>query len=142
MSAQTPKHLHIGLVYDDSLDQFSGVTQYCVTLGRHLARKGHEVELLVGETRSHDIAGLPIRSLARNLSVRFNGNRLSIPFSARGSELRNILAHGRFDVLHVQMPYSPLMAGRLISYASAETAIWALFMLSATASCREWEGAC
>lgn len=124
--------LRVGLVYDDSLDRYGGIGQYCLTLGKQLVVRGHHVELLVGQTGVAQLGGMPVRSLARNVSVSFNGNRLSIPLRAHGRELRQALRHGRFDLLHVQMPYSPLMAGRLVAQASERTAVVGTFHVSST----------
>ena len=115
--------LTVGLVYDDSLDQYGGVPLYVTTLGRALIRRGHRVDLLVGSSAADDVDGATVRSLARNVSVRFNGNALSMPVWSRAADLRQTLASGRYDVLHVQVPYSPLMAGRLLRRADPCTAV-------------------
>ncbi len=112
--------LRVGLVYDDSLDRPGGVAQHVETLAGGLRARGHHVTLLVGES-SAAVSGQ--RSLARNLKVRFNGNVLSVPLWARGTDLDDALADVRPDVLHVQLPYSPLLAGRLIRRASLSTAV-------------------
>jgi phosphatidylinositol alpha-mannosyltransferase len=122
--------LRIGLVYDDSLDRPSGVAQYVTQVGRSLQERGHEVEYLVGESHLPTLGGVPVRSLARNVGVRFNGNAASMPLYARGRALRHALAHGRFDVLHVQLPYSPVMAGRLIRLADSGTAVVGTFHIA------------
>ncbi|MBF6621552.1 MAG: glycosyltransferase family 4 protein [Patulibacter sp.] len=106
--------LRIGLVYDDTIDRFGGIGLYVTTLGRALVRRGHHVEYLLGTSSQRAVDGSPVRSLARNVEVRFNGNLLSMPAWSPTSALRKTLTTGRFDVLHVQVPYSPLMAGRLI----------------------------
>jgi phosphatidylinositol alpha-mannosyltransferase len=116
-------HLKVGIVYDDTLDREGGIPLYVVTLGAALQRRGHEVEYLVGGSEAREIAGAPVRSLARNVSVRFNGNVLSMPVWSRGRLLEQVLDHGRYDVLHVQVPYSPLMAGRLVTRANPECAV-------------------
>lgn len=112
--------LSIGLVYDDTLDRPGGVAQHIETLAAQLRAHGHTVMLLVGETRE-PAAGR--RTLARNLSVRFNGNSLTIPLWTRAADLEEALAELTPDVLHVQLPCSPLMAGRLLSRAPVSTAV-------------------
>lgn len=117
--------LSIGLIVDDSLDSNDGVQQYVLTLGGWLATRGHEVHYLAGETRERDLANL--HSLSRNFKVSFNKNRLSLPLPASRRRLKKLLARYHFDVLHVQMPYSPLLAGRIIKLAPQSTALVGTF---------------
>ena len=117
--------LKIGFVLDDSLDTPDGVQQYVLTLSRWLVAQGHDVHYLVGETTRTDIPQL--HSLSRNMKVKFNGNRMSMPLPAAKKALRDVLKRERFDVLHVQMPYSPLLAGRIIAAAPAHTAVVGTF---------------
>lgn len=113
--------LKIGLVLDDSLDSTDGVQQYVLTLGSWLSAQGHDVHYLVGQTRRSDIPQL--HSLARNWRVRFNGNMLSMPLPASKKRIRQLLQAKQFDVLHIQAPYSPLLAGRIIRQAKPTTVI-------------------
>jgi phosphatidyl-myo-inositol alpha-mannosyltransferase len=117
--------LKIGLVFDDSLDKPDGVQQYVLTMGRWLASQGHDVHYLVGETKRSDIANL--HSLSRNINVRFNQNRMAMPLPANLRAIRALLAREQFDVLHVQVPYSPALAGRIIKAAGPRTAIIGMF---------------
>lgn len=116
--------LKVGLVLDDSLDRGDGVQQYVKTLGGWLGEQGHDVHYLVGES---SLTAENVHSLARNISVRFNGNRMTIPLPGRSNQLRELLAQEKFDVLHVQMPYSPFMAGKVITAATPETAVVGTF---------------
>ncbi len=121
------KKLKIGLVFDDTLDSSDGVAQYVKTLGAWLAAQGHEVSYLVGETKLTEWSGGKVYSLAKNFKVRFNGNRLSIPGPARRWQIKQILASENFDVLHVQVPYSPLLAAQVINMAPAGTKVVGTF---------------
>lgn len=117
--------MKIGLVLDDSLDSGDGVQQYVMTLGAWLGRNGHEVHYLVGETKRTDIPN--VHSLSRNLSVRFNRNRMRTPLPASKERLRELMQKERFDVLHVQMPYSPFLAAKIISLVSNDCAVVGTF---------------
>ncbi|HSX07051.1 MAG TPA: glycosyltransferase family 4 protein [Candidatus Saccharimonadia bacterium] len=117
--------MKIGLVLDDTLDTPDGVQQYVLQVGTWLSDQGHEVHYLVGQTTRTDV--LNIHSLSRNLQVRFNGNRMSMPLPANRRKLRQFLREMQFDVLHVQVPYSPFMAGRLLAVAPASTAVIGTF---------------
>jgi phosphatidylinositol alpha-mannosyltransferase len=125
MVSSMTKALTIGFVLDDSLDSTDGVQQYVLTLGVWLTEQGHTVHYLVGETKRTDVPN--IHSLSRNVRVKFNQNRLSIPRFAPKSALRQLFQEVDFDVLHVQMPYSPMLAARVIALAPAKTAVVGTF---------------
>lgn len=117
--------MKIGIVLDDTLDSTDGIQQYVVCLGEWLKQRGHTVHYLVGETSRTDLSG--IHSLAQNVQVSFNGNRLSIPRPVSFKRLRTLLDDVRLDVLHVQTPYSPFLGGRLIRCAADDTAVVGTF---------------
>lgn len=117
--------MKIGLVFDDSLDKTDGVAQYVLITGQWLTSKGHDVHYLVGETKRSDIKNL--HSLSRNVKVSFNKNRMTIPLSSNKQQLRKLLHREQFDVLHIQMPYSPFLAGKIISAADEDTAVVGTF---------------
>jgi phosphatidylinositol alpha-mannosyltransferase len=117
--------LRIGLALDDSLDKTDGVQQYVLTLGSWLLAQGHEVHYLVGATKRTDLGN--IHSLSKNIAVRFNGNRMSVPLPTSKPLLKRAVQDYKLDVLHVQMPYSPFMAGRLIDSIDGSTAVIGTF---------------
>lgn len=117
--------LKVGFVIDDTLDKPDGVQQYVLALGAWLTGQGHEVHYLAGQSARTDLPH--VHSLSRNVRVRFNGNRLSIPLPARRRAIRELLQREQFDVLHIQMPYSPFLAGRIIKAAPTATAIFGTF---------------
>lgn len=119
------KILHIGFVLDDTLDTPDGVQQYVLTIGEWLKSQGHVVHYLVGQTVRRDIDN--VHSMARNVSVRFNQNRLSIPLPVNKKQLHQKMNDLQLDVLHVQMPYSPLFAGRVIKAVPATTKVIGTF---------------
>lgn len=117
--------MKVGFVLDDSLDKTDGVQQYVLTLGKWLEQEGHSVHYLVGQTERADLAR--IHSLSRNVQVHFNQNRMSTPLPASKQKVKELLRAERFDVLHVQLPCSPFMAGRVVKYAPASTAVIGTF---------------
>lgn len=117
--------LKIGLVLDDSLDKPNGVQQYVLIIGRWLAAQGHDVHYLVGQTVRTDVPNL--YSLAKNVNVRFNQNRMTMPLPVSVRAIRKVLAREQFDVLHVQVPYSPFLAGRIIKAADPRVAVVGLY---------------
>lgn len=119
------KILKIGFVLDDTLDTPDGVQQYVLTVGTWLTNQGHEVHYLVGESLRSDIDN--VHSMAKNIKVRFNKNRLSIPLPTNKQQIAKKLADLKLDILHVQMPYSPLFAGRVIAAAPKSTKVIGTF---------------
>jgi phosphatidylinositol alpha-mannosyltransferase len=117
--------MKVGLVLDDSLDKPDGVQQFVLIVGKWLSSQGHDVHYLVGQTDRTDLAN--VHSLSRNVKVRFNQNRMAMPLPASLSKIKELLAREKFDVLHVQVPYSPALAGRIIKAADPKTAIVGTF---------------
>lgn len=117
--------MKICFVLDDGLDRPDGVQQYILTLGAWYKSKGHEVHYIVGETQRRDIPNVHV--LSKNMYVRFNKNRLAMPIGASRKDIVKVLQKEQFDVLHVQMPYSPQFVARVIRNAPARTAIIGTF---------------
>lgn len=118
----------IAFVLDDSLDTTDGVQQYVLTVGKWLSEHGHDVHYIVGETKRTDIPH--VHSLARNIKVRFNQNRMSMPLPTKKAAIKRLLQQEEFDIIHVQMPYSPFMAGRVIKATSTYTGIVGTFHIA------------
>lgn len=117
--------LKVGLVIDDSLDSTAGVQQYVVAVGKWLTEQGHTVHYLTSETKRTDIPH--IYSLAYKIKTKFNGNRGGTPLPLSKRKAKKVLRSGEYDVLHIQVPYSPFLAGQLISCASDKTVIIGTF---------------
>ncbi|WP_454051363.1 glycosyltransferase family 4 protein [Cellulomonas sp. Marseille-Q8402] len=128
--------LRIGLVIDDGLDRPDGVQQIVLTLGRRLTALGHEVHYLTSSTARTDLPHVHV--LGRTLSVKFNGNRLGTPLPASRTAVRRLLAEVPFDVLHVTMPYSPVLAGRVVSAAHPRTAVVGSFVIYPQDAATRW----
>lgn len=132
----TPKKLKIGFVVDDRLDKPDGVQQYVKQLGGWLTNHGHNVHYLAGSSPNSKLQQL--HGLSRTVKVRFNKNRLAIPLPASNKQIKRILNEQRFDVLHVQMPYSPLLAGKVINAAFKSTAVVGTFHILPYAKTEQW----
>ncbi len=120
--------MKIAFVLDDTLDTPDGIQQYILGLGKWLEGQGHEVHYLVGQTTRTDIAN--VHSMSRNVAVRFNGNHMSMPLPTSRRAIKKLLDREHFDVLHVQVPYSPFMAHRVILAAPSTTAIVGTFHIA------------
>ncbi len=128
--------MKIGIVGDDTMDKPDGVEQYIMTIGRWFSAQGHEVHYLVGETHRTDFANL--HSLSKNVKVRFNGNYLTIPLPANKKRIKQLLDAEQFDVLYVQMPYSPALAARIVRAAGSRTAVVGAFHILPHSILADW----
>lgn len=117
--------MKICFVLDDKLDSTDGVQQYILALGGWFSSQGNEVHYLVGQTKRTDISNT--HSLTRNLNVRFNQNKLSIPIYSSKKRIKELLERENFDILHIQLPYSPQFGAKVISLASDTTAVIGTF---------------
>jgi phosphatidylinositol alpha-mannosyltransferase len=108
--------LKVGFVFDDSLDSFDGVSQQVKLLGGYFTNLGHEVRYLVGQTEMKEWQGGHVYSLARNM-----------PLPANKKAIKELIDRENFDILHVQMPYSPFMAKYVIEAAPGKTALVGTF---------------
>jgi phosphatidylinositol alpha-mannosyltransferase len=117
--------MKIGFLLDDSLDRTDGVQQYVLTLGDYFSARGHDVHYLVGNTKRKDIKN--IHSLSKNIKVKFNRNTLSIPLHSDSKQIRHLLNHTDFDVIHVQAPFSPLLSSKVINMLPKKTKVIATF---------------
>ncbi|MBA2279055.1 glycosyltransferase family 4 protein [Candidatus Saccharibacteria bacterium] len=117
--------MKIGLVLDDTLDKPDGVQQHVLTLGQWLRGEGHVVHYLVANTERTDIPN--IHSLGKFATVKYNQNIVRTPLPANRGDIKRLLAAEQFDVLHVQLPYSPFLAKQIIKNASQKTAVIGTF---------------
>jgi phosphatidylinositol alpha-mannosyltransferase len=118
----------IAFVLDDSLDTPDGVQQYVLNVGKWLAAHGHIVHYIVGETKRTDLPH--VHSIGRNVKVRFNQNRMSIPLPVSRRKIRKLLEQEEYDIVHVQMPYSPMLAGRVVKSVSTYTGVVGTFHIA------------
>ncbi len=122
---QKKKKLTIGFVLDDSLDKPDGVQQYVLGLGEWLRSQGHDVHYIVSNTKRTDLKNIHV--VGKNVKVKFNHNTVGTPLPASRSNIRQLFNSVEFDVLHVQMPYSPFLAQRVITAAPQYTAVIGTF---------------
>lgn len=119
------KKLKIAFFLDSSLDFRGGVQQYVLILGDYLISKGHEVHYVVGQSDQNSRPN--VHSLAKNFKINFNGNLVSTALPTSKLKIKKFLSKNHFDVVHVQMPYSPFYIARLIKFLPKETVIVGTF---------------
>lgn len=117
--------MRIAVVLDDGLDKPDGVQQCVLMLNRWLSAQGHEVHYIVGQTTRTDLPNLHVA--ARNIPVRFNGNRLTIPLPTSQQKLDRLMAEIKPDVIHVHVPYSPFMGAKAIKATPQASAVVGTF---------------
>lgn len=115
----------IGYILDDTLDRADGVQQAVLTIGEYLRSEGHDVHYIVAETTRTDIEN--IHSVGSFWHLRFNGNSVRTPKPASKKRIKKLFSDIAFDVLHVQMPFSPLLAGRVLDYAPQDIPVFGTF---------------
>lgn len=115
----------VGFVLDDTLDVVDGVQQAVLTNGAEMSKRGHDVHYIVADTSKRD--GLSIHSLTDFISLRFNGNTVRTTRPTSKAKIQSLFSTIDFDVLYVQMPFSPFMSGRVISMAPHTVKIFGIF---------------
>lgn len=114
--------MKVGIIFDDTLDSNDGVQQYIKTLARWLIGKGHDVRFLVGESYDDSEFKDKLISLSvKNIKVRGNGNSTSLPVLPNIPKIIETIKKEKFDILHVQMPYSPTMAQIVMALSDLPT---------------------
>jgi len=113
--------MKIALVLDDTLDKSDGVQQAVLTLGHWLKDQGHTVHYLVANTERKDIPN--VISLGRFVNLRYNKNNVRTPLPASRKKIKELMSKEEYDVVHVMMPYSPLLGQLVVQYAGKQAAI-------------------
>ena len=117
--------MKIAYVLDDTLDKTDGVQQAVLTIGEKMRSLGHDVHYIVTTTERTDIPN--VHPVASYISLSFNGNSVRTPRPVSRKRIKALLRTEQFDVIHVQMPFSPLLAGRVINNAPVGTKIIGTF---------------
>lgn len=105
----------IGLILDDTLDRSDGVQQSVIAIGKELSKRKHDVHYIVPETERTDIKN--VHSVGKSMSLKFNGNSVRTPYPIKNKDIVKLFSEVKFDILHVQMPYSPVFSARILSNA-------------------------
>ncbi len=108
----------IALILDDTLDKPDGVQRAVLDIGGKLSSLGHEVHYIVTKTTRTDIEN--IHSVGRSLGLKFNGNSVRTPLPASSKKIKALFDKVNFDVLHIQMPYSPFLGEKVLRLAPQE----------------------
>ena len=119
------KKLTIGYVLDDTLDVADGVQQAVIQIGEEMRSRGHDVHYITTKTQRKDL--LNAHDIGKSIAVKFNGNSVRTPIHQSNKSIDALFRNVRFDVLHVQMPFSPFFAAKVIRRAPKDVAIVGTF---------------
>lgn len=117
--------MKIAYALDDTLDVSDGVQQSVITIGEKMRSMGHDVHYIASETKRGDLDN--VHSMAKSLKVAFNGNVMRIPKPASSKKIKELLQRENFDVIHIQMPYSPFFIEKVILNAPKNTKLVGTF---------------
>ena len=124
--------MRIGMVCPYSLDAPGGVQAHVLELAQVLIDQGHQVQVIAPAS---DGAQLPeyVFSSGGALAVPYNGSTVRLQFGLGAlAKLRQWIAQGRFDVLHVHEPSAPSLS--FLAVRAAEGPIVATFHAAAVQS--------
>ena len=87
-----------------------GVTEHVDATARELRRRGHEVTIVTARFGGNGRAEPGVVRLGRNVAITYNGaeNHLTLGL-ALPSALDRVFEEGRFDLVHVHCPMSPVL---------------------------------
>ncbi len=96
-----------------------GVNSHCAHLREQFLNRGHDVRVIAPASRPVDQEGV-ITIGKRPVSVPASGSLARISLSLTlGPPVRQVLAEGRFDVVHVHEPFMPVLPIHFLRYAEA-----------------------
>ncbi|MFZ1683909.1 MAG: glycosyltransferase family 4 protein, partial [Candidatus Zixiibacteriota bacterium] len=115
----------IGYVLDDTLDKSDGVQQAMIAIAEKMRSLGHDVHYIVPSCERTDLS--QVHRVGRVISLKFNGNSVRTPIWSSRKKIKQLFNDYNFDVIHVQMPYSPIMASKVIMLAPKNTLVIGTF---------------
>src|SRR3990172_5432213 len=131
LSSRTPMPLRIAIVSQAYHPAVGGVTEHVSATSRLLAERGHEVTVVTGRFGGGETESPRVRRIGRNIVVPYNGaeNNITVGWGL-GKKLDAVLTDGRFDVIHVHCPLSPMLP--LLALRSAKQPVVGTFHSTAS----------
>jgi phosphatidyl-myo-inositol alpha-mannosyltransferase len=112
--------MRIALVspYDWCVD--GGVKSHIAHLAAHFREWGHEVTIFAPASDEEKVAG-EVTVMGRPRSMRVSGSVARITFAWKSPEVKEMLAKGKFDVVHLHEPLMPLLPYHFLRYSTSAT---------------------
>ncbi len=123
MTASRP--LRIGVVTEYYYPHLGGVCEHVHFFAREARRLGHEVDIITSHLPGAEARANVIR-LGRSVPVYFNGSqaRITVGRTLR-RDMRQVLRDGRYDIVHVHSPLSPVLP--MLAIGEAEVPVIGTF---------------
>jgi phosphatidylinositol alpha-mannosyltransferase len=112
--------MRIALVcpYDWCVD--GGVKSHIAHLAAHFRQWGHEVTIFAPASDPEKVAGECV-VMGKPRSMRVSGSVARITFAWKSPEVKDVLAKGNFDVVHLHEPLMPLLPYHFLRYSTSPT---------------------
>jgi phosphatidylinositol alpha-mannosyltransferase len=97
-----------------------GVNVHIKYLAEYFREWGHEVTIFAPAS-DPDRAGEEVTVLGKPFPVRASGSVARITFAWKAPEVKEVLADGKFDVVHLHEPLMPLLPYHFLRYSKSAT---------------------
>jgi len=122
------KPLRVGIITEYFYPNLGGVTEHVYHLSRHLALRGHQVDIITSRVRNPLkkgdeapplglVPGQNVIHVGPGIPAISNGSLASVTLSLRlGKTLTRLFAEKRYDLVHIQSPYGPVLPFLSVKY--------------------------
>ena len=97
-----------------------GVKTHITHLAEYFREWGHDVAIFAPASDREAVAG-QVTVMGRPWPMRVSGSIARITFAWKSPEVRDVLAHGKFDVVHLHEPLMPLLPYHFLRYSKSAT---------------------
>jgi phosphatidylinositol alpha-mannosyltransferase len=97
-----------------------GVKTHIAHLAAHFREWGHEVTIFAPAS-DRERAAKEVTVMGKPWPMRVSGSVARITFAWKSPEVRDVLAAGRFDVVHLHEPLMPLLPYHFLRYSRSAT---------------------
>lgn len=97
-----------------------GVKTHIVHLAAHFREWGHEVTIFAPAS-DRERAASEVTVMGKPWPMRVSGSVARITFAWKSPEVRDVLAAGKFDVVHLHEPLMPLLPYHFLRYSKSAT---------------------